>query len=255
MGKVKTGLTVVLALALLVTGAFIPRLVCRIQDEKNSEAPAFAPMPSVRLDMKERATIVDRLFMMAKVDGYIRIDESKAKHSGEEILTLVQQAIEPYVTIPIMDYRDDRIKLYPSLAKVDDAPELQGIVWFVTFSGEGKEGYSFLDLIVDDETGKVLVISYTQEAETEKWLSAQETMEVFAELYFTNMGISEYREYQNGEMTHAYVDGESNGWRFSFGDITYGQVDVDLYVHEYGFYAEISETPTAGAWGAVAPIG
>ena len=113
---------------------------------------------------------------------------------------------------------------------------MQSIVWFVDITGD-PINYTFLQLVVDDETGNILRISFTHE-NLQGLLFGIEALTVFADVFFNGLGINDYASFLAPDLEYAYVGENANAIRYQLGDSVYGEVIVDLFVHEHGFYIE-----------------
>ena len=152
----------------------------------------------------------------------------------------VYTGIQPYVDSQLMAYNEQSVQMYPCLMQAKDDQGLQSIAWFVEITGD-PINYTFLQLVVDDETGNILMISFTHE-NLQGLLFGIEALTVFADIFFNGLGIDDYASYLVPDLEYAYVGDNANAIRYQLGDSVYGEVNVDLYVHEHGFYIEFPST-------------
>ena len=85
------------------------------------------------------------------------------------------------------------------------------------------------------------MISFTHE-NLQGMLGGTEALSAFTDIYFTALGFDDYAQFLVRDLEYAYVGDNANAARYRFGDAVYGEVNVDLYVHEHGFYIEFPST-------------
>ena len=237
MAKLKGFVAVILTLALITAGACFPKAVSMLLDWRNNGSAAVNPISSIRFEIAKDIPTLGKLALLSKLDSSIDLPEYKATMSPEEVMDAVYEGIQPYVDAQLIVYSEQEVEMHPSmLFQADGNQDLQGIVWFVNISGD-PSNFTYLQLLIDDETGKILTISYTYE-EPDAALVGTEAMIVFAEIYFNGLGIPEYTEYIVPDLEYAYVGDDANAIRYRFADAVYGDVNVDLYVHGHGFYMD-----------------
>ena len=234
--KFKTGMIVLLTVLVLAAGAFFPKLVAGFMDGRTIGKSSIDPMVSVELNIYKEIPSVGKLVMMGRYDSLLPILERKAKKTNEEVMDAVYEGLTPYMDTGLVAYQEKQVEMKPYLIQVTDMPELQKVVWQVTIAGTDTD-YTYLDLIVDDDTGQILRISYTKESVMESYLEA-ESFAIFADIYFSGFGIADYVEFEVPDLNGAYVGEKANAIRYRFGDEVYGEVNVDLYIHAHGFYVE-----------------
>ena len=240
MAKLKGFVAVVLSLALIVAGAYFPKAISTILDWQNSGNVSTNPISSIQIEISKDIPSLGKLALLSRLGSSIELTESKAKMNKEEVMEAVYTGIQPYVDSQLMAYSEQSVQMYPSLIQAKDNQDLQSIVWFVEITGD-PANYAFLQLIVDDETGNILMISFTHE-NLQGLLFGSEALTVFADIFFTNLRIDDYAQFVVPDLEYAYVGDNANAIRYRFGDAVYGEVNVDLYVHEHGFYIEFPST-------------
>lgn len=236
MAKLKGLITVVLALALIVAGAYFPKAISTILDWQNGGNVSTNPISSIRIEISKDIPSLGKLALLSRLGSSIELTESKAKMNKEEVMEAVYTGIQPFVDSQLLAYSEQSVQMYPSLIQAKDDQDLQSIVWFVEITGD-PANYTFLQLILDDETGDIIMISFTHE-NLEGLLFGMEALSAFADIFFTSLGIDDYAQFVVPDLEYAYVGDNANAIRYRFGDAVYGEVNVDLYVHEHGFYIE-----------------
>ncbi|MBQ9843709.1 MAG: hypothetical protein IJO31_06095 [Oscillospiraceae bacterium] len=236
MAKLKGFIAVVLALALIVAGAYFPKAISTILDWQNRGNVSTNPISSIRIEMAKDIPSLGKLALLSRLESTIEIPESKAKMNKEEVMEAVYTGIHPYVDSQLMAYCEQSVQMHPCLIQAKDDQDMQSIVWFVEIIGD-PVNYTFLQLIIDDETGNILMISFTHE-NLQGLLFGIEALTVFADIFFNGLGIDDYASYLTPDLKYAYVGDNANAIRYQLGNSVYGEVIVDLYVHEHGFYIE-----------------
>ncbi len=236
MAKLKGFIAVVLALALIVAGAYFPKAVSLFLDWRNNGNASSNPIASIRFELDNNIPSLGKLAILSKLGSSIELTESKAKMSKEEVMEAVYNGIQPYIDAQLIAYSEFEVEMYPSLIQSKTDQALQSVVWFVEITGD-PSNYTFLQLIVDDDTGSILMISFTYET-LDATLVGTEALAVFADIFFTGLGIDDYAQFVVPDLEYAYVGDNANAIRYRFGDAVYDEVNIDLYVHEHGFYIE-----------------
>lgn len=240
MAKLKGCIAVVLTLALIVAGAYFPKAVSIFLDWRNIGNTSTNPISSIRFELDKNISSLGKLAILSRLGSSIELTESKAKMNKEEVMKAVYTGIQPYVDSQLIAYSDIEVEMHPSLIQSETDQALQSVVWGVEITGD-PANYTFLQLIVDDETGDIIAISFTYE-HLEGTLVGMEALSAFADIFFTGLGIDDYAQFAVPDLEYAYVGDNANALRYRFGDAIYGEVNVDLYVHEHGFYIEFPST-------------
>ncbi|MBQ8831487.1 MAG: hypothetical protein IJ017_07800 [Oscillospiraceae bacterium] len=236
MSKLKVFLTVIPALALICIGAFFPKIIAKFLDIQNTGNASYNPIESVRLEIKTDIPSLGKLAMLSSMDSNITISESKANMTTEEVMEAVYSGLQPYIDSQLLTYAEYEVYMQPSLVQSSNNQNLQGIVWWVTISGEPSD-YCFLDLAIDDETGQILRINYSVEDPTDN-IGGLEALYILSDIYFSGLSMNYYENYAVPDLEDTYVGDNTVAIRYRFGDVVYGEVNVDMYVHEHGFYME-----------------
>ena len=236
MAKLKGFVAVILTLALITAGAYFPKAVSMFLDWKNNGTTS-TPISSIRFEIDKDIPFLGKLALISKMDSSIELTENKATMTPEEVMDAVYEGIQPYVDAQLIVYSEKDVEMHPSmLFQADGNQDLRGIVWFVNIGGE-PYNYTYLQLLIDDETGKILNISYTYE-DLDATLVGSEALAVFADIYFNSLEIPEYADFIVPDLEYAYVGDDAKAISYRFGDAVYGEVNVDLFVHGHGFYVD-----------------
>lgn len=247
MGKLKLVLSLLLTIALLAAGACLPRIVAALQDGGSIGQASFADVPSVELQIRQDIPAIGKLAMIDRLSGTIDISPDMANLTDAQALDAVRQALDPYISAGLIpELSPWNLEPRVLLAQVSDMPQISGIFWSVIITGNEKEFYS-VDLTVDDETGRLLRINFA----AENWdtgLPQEDILGLFAEIYFTGLDIPDYQDFATNEMDQYDIGENTTGTLYRFVNPDYGEVEVELYVYQHGFYTAFHELVGKEPW-------
>lgn len=223
-------------MTVLVFFAFVPHMVSAILDDNTIGRVSLDPMVSPELKLRKNISPLGKLAMLSQMDGTIALAEEKATMDREQVMEAVYDALRPYLDAQLVTYSEINVELYPHLVQIPEHLELQSIVWIVMIHGDSKS-FTFFDLLIDDETGQLLRISYVTE-EGMFDLSAGDVLTHFEEIYFSQLELADYAVYWAADMAPVNAGDSGSGRRYVFVSDEYGEIPVDLYVYDYGFYVE-----------------
>ncbi|MBE6978487.1 MAG: hypothetical protein E7438_07670 [Ruminococcaceae bacterium] len=236
MRKVKTVTVVLLVSLVLIIGACIPELAARFMDEKHTGSYSINPMTSIELSIHQELSPVGKLAMMNRIDSLLPIRESKAGMTAEDVMAAVMKELAPYMDAQLVAFSEEHVEMQPYLVQVLDMPQLQSVIWQVTIAGDDAD-FTFVDLLMDDKTGHILRINYTAENPRPPYVK-EKVIRSFADIYFSSLGITDHWNYLVKDLEHAFIGDNAVAVRFHLEDPQYGQADIDLFVHDNGFYIE-----------------
>lgn len=240
MRKGKNMALLLLAAGIIAACALLPGVVASYQDSTAIGQPHFETVPNIQLQIRgeEETPAMAKLAMIARMDGGLEISKSMASMTQEEAEERALEILEEYVDVGLVDPFDPVVlDGWCMMATVTTDPSLNGVYWMMTLVSADEKNYAQFDLAVDDQSGAVLAVSFTSERirhqeEREALLSG------FADYYFNRLGIPDYAAFVTEDMENQYIGENNCAVRYRFGDAVYGEINVDLYVHEYGFYTE-----------------
>ena len=239
MTKLKDWCLTGLTLLVVMAGAFLPTAVFRIMDHRQTNVPELADISTVQLEIREELTPLQKLMMLEQSDGLIRVAGESARMTEEEVLAAARRQLQPYVDTGLIPQLGEDVEIKPYLAQVQAFPELQDIVWSVYISG-GDKTTSVLDLVLDDRSGQILQIVYGSDLPME-WGIFNDGLGLFADIFFAGLEVENYGAFYSSDLEHAYVGDNANAVRYAFEDIRYGELNVDFYLHTYGFYTILTD--------------
>lgn len=162
MRKLKTGLVLVLALCLLILGACLPAIVALIQDSNTQNRTGSSDIAPISLNLigsEPTLTMVEKMRLIRDGNTF-SITEEDTQISAAEALAYVDQYVEEYVAAELFPwFKSTHYEVVPTLSIDRENPEKYGIFWVVYIADEEKSSQSLI-IILDDETGTLLSISY-----------------------------------------------------------------------------------------------
>lgn len=228
MRKIFSFLLVVIAAALILTGAVLPRIVDSLRDDGGGVR--YADMQSVRLDIGGDLTVIGKLVLMRGGEA-LDISESKASSSREEIEALAWKTLYRYQDAGLIAHFDDAyIQVRPTMSMDPQSPGFYVVTWAVIISNEGFPN-NLVMMTIDDATGVVLSISYdtgqTWFDESEEAASAA----VLWDLFFSGLGLDPTQ-----------IHGTDTGYELLclLYDEAGGYVNIGFYVFSGGFYIDFT---------------
>lgn len=245
MRNLKTSFLILLTILLLAGFAALPVIAASLQDSRAVNQSGYQQMQTIKLDYgsgKETLPMMGKLALFSTMQT-IDIDPSQASMTQEEAFQAAETQMKAYEEAGIFQWFDVGLRSAAPQLGIDPNDANNFIVfWAVSYDSTTGPGRS-LFLNIDDETGKILGIhydvydSYSMDG---VWEQNQKIMNAFTDIYFSQLGMTEAKEYAESiEAGYAYFDrdgGVSNAL-YSFGDATYGEINIEFYVEgPGGFY-------------------
>lgn len=244
MRKLIYSLFLLLVAALIVAGAFLPRITAAITDNSTNGKAETAPMQSVELALGESShEPLDMLRKLALADhmSTVPISADQAALTEEEVYSAVEKHMQDYAASGIFEMFTPTYTSVETLLAIDPyGTDNYGIIWTVNLvSGDGP--YRSLFLHIDDETGKILFMDYETHGEDRfNYYPEYQSyvMGVFAGNFFSQLGLAEELQYmKNATVTSIATTQECSEVCYSFDDLTYGEINLYFSVYPNGFRA------------------
>ena len=248
MRKARNVACLLLAAATIAACSALPGLVAAYLDSEALGQPHYETVPNIQLQIQsaEETPGLEKLAMMCRMDGGIEISESMAAMTPEEAETHALAILRQYVYAGLVEYFDPvLLEIRCMLATAAADPSLNGIFWMVVLVSADEQDYAQFDLAIDDKTGCALAVSYTRE--NYRYDQSYETLIAsFAQVYFHSFGIENCMDHATDDLSKQYTGEKTYAVRYRFGDQVYGELNVDLYAHQYGFYTEFPDPEVNG---------
>lgn len=240
MGKAKNAALILLAALLIAACALLPVAIAAYHDSTALGQPRFEEVQTVNLDIREAESmpVLHRLAMMARLDQLIEIPESMASMTQEDAEERALSVLQSYVDAGLVEpYEPEFYDVHCVLSQVVSEPSMTQILWILTLVAPPDVPYACMGLAITDDSGQVLAINYA--ADQPVYGEDQERrLPVFADLFFGGLGMTDYGDFITNDLKKLDSTQKYEAIRYRFGDEIYGQINVDLYVNEFGFYME-----------------
>ena len=245
MSNFKMTFLILLTILFLAACAVLPVIAAVVQDSTTVNHFNISQMKSIELDMnKHRETIpmMGKLALLRNMET-INIDPSQASMTEEEAFQAAQEQMKAYEEAGIFQWFDVTHRYAEPKLGIDlkDANNFL-VYWTVSFVNEDGEG-QWLNLDIDDETGKILCIyygvygSYSMDG---VWQRNKIIMQKFTDIYFSQLDLAVAKELALSTVNgYAYYeqDGGVSDALYNFWDATYGEISLEFYVEgPGGFY-------------------
>lgn len=164
MSRPKPGFSLFMTALLIVALALMPQVVAGISDFIENEKPGTAPMQSVELalgaDKTEMPGYMMRRLALEQRMTTIPIEPEQAAMTEEEAIAAAQNAMAVYIEANIFDWFDYSFCSAEAYLGIDPEDKSNNMIfWGVTFAAQA-DPYHYLFVHIDDETGKILYLSY-----------------------------------------------------------------------------------------------
>lgn len=236
MGKLKLPLCLLLVAVLLVTGAFLPQISAAVLDHTIGEQGGSSPIQPVQLELnqKKKLTDLEKLYLV-NISECIDASVDDTVMSEEDVKAAVKTALEPYFDAGLIRGWDGEytISCRPVLG-FDVATGLYDYSWSVYLSNESSPVYTQMNLVIDDETGKLLHIYYWIDEPVFSQEEMDGCLKSFTEIFRSELDLG--IPYSERDTTTS-KDGRSMQYFWSFWNVD-GEIGfaVDFCIYPYGFY-------------------
>lgn len=248
MSNFKITVLILLTLLFLAACAVLPVLAAVVQDSTTTNHFNQSGMKSIELDMnkhRESIPMMGKLALLRNMET-INIDPSQASMTEAEVFQAAQEQMKAYEEAGIFQWFDVTLRSAEPKLGIDlkDANNFL-VYWTVSFVNEDGEG-QWLNLDIDDETGRILCIyygvygSYSMDG---VWQRNKIIMQEFTDIYFSQLDLTVAKERAlSAENGYSYNerDGGVSSALYSFWDATYGEISLEFYVEgPGGFYLHL----------------
>ena len=247
MNKLKLSGLLLLTLALLVLGAALPRIAAFMQDTAIQNRSGHSDMQALQLDLTEERNL---LSFMGKLSALgrgevIGVSQSAVAMSEAEAYAAAEKAMAAYEDAGLFQWFDvSYASAQPYISVSMENTSHTVVYWTVSYMYK-KDPNQTLMLDIDDETGKVLRVTYHVYSTFSMdgvWDRNRDALERFAEVYFSQLGLQEQADQAKaaGYYTFYERDGGVSSAQYIFMDEAYGEIVIDLYAEGSGsFFAVI----------------
>lgn len=226
----------VLTALLILLCALLPQFMGLVQDRRALNHVDYSQSAQVQLEIQQDMTSLGKLALLCRMEGVLEVPEAMAEMTVEEAEQAALDALQSYVDAGLIpEFPVWHIEAKPLLILTPEEVDLAGLVWAVTVLSD-EEGIMNVSLDIDDATGTLLRLNYAYEYWGETDLDG--TLARFAETYFGGLAVENYENFATEDLENRYLGDNVAGMRYRIGDTAYGEVNLDLYVYQYGFYVD-----------------
>lgn len=239
MGKMRKSLILALTLLCICLMAFLPRITGWLQDHRTENKVHYEESAQVRLEIQQDMPLLGKLSLLGRMEGVLEVPEAMAKMTVEAAEQAAVDALQPYMEAGLIpEFTVWHVEARPLLIRTAETTDLAGLIWAVMILSD-EEGVLNVSVDIDDATGTLLRLNFNYEYWGETDLSG--SLSRLGEVYFAGLAVEDYERYATDDLEALYIGDDTVGRRYRIGDAVYGEVNLDLYVHRYGFYVA---TPT-----------
>lgn len=237
MNPCKNILVLILSLCILIFCATLPVITTEILDRDGRNQPVYRTISSVQLNFspETRIPLLGKLALL-KACATVEITEDEATLSAAEALEAVNQALAAYYALGVFPEEEITVSsIFPILAYNPENPLEHAVLWAVEQTCTDFP-YSQIGIVLDDETGKILVLNFESQTFFDNTyfdnVTPEECCIQIATQYFSELEITlPTPEYQESP------DWETSGYlTYRFGDMLYGEVSIIFNLFPQGFY-------------------
>lgn len=247
MRRLRTFLILLLTVALIALFAVMPKLAAAVSDQFTNGRSGSAPMQSVELALDAHKTD-EPGYMMRKLAleqrmVTIPIEPEQASMTEEEVLNAAQVGMSVYIEANMFDWFEYTFcSAEPYLGIDPEDKNNNSIFWGVTFTTQSAP-YHYLFLHIDDETGRILYLSYETDGPDKFNYYYPENqrlmMEGFVDAFFSPLNLTRRNEYENllGEsVIEQDLTDDVTCVVYTFEDAQYGTIHVAFHISPEGLH-------------------
>lgn len=235
MGKGKNAALILLAALFIAACGLLPGAIAAYQDRMTLGQPRFEEVQTVHLDIREAEVLppIEGLAMMARLDQLIVISESMASMTQKEVEERARSVLQSYVDAGLVEpFEPEFYDVHCVLAQLVSDPSMTQILWILTMVTPPDVPYASMGLAIADASGQVLTVDYAGDRAIDLE-ERKSILPVFANLFFGSLSLPNYADFATNDLKKMTA-----AVRYRFENTICGEIHVDLYVYEYGFYTE-----------------
>lgn len=234
MHKIKSFFAVLLTVAVVAACAMLPTFVAGMQDNVQQDEITVGDVNEVKLEV-EKLNMFEKLFLFREGQSIIYKKE-KTELINYDMETMVSEQLGPYVEAGLIpgDIDDLSMEATPMLYFYSGKTDLSHVFWNINFFSQ-EEPFYHLELYVDDETGKIIVINLYCDVPIYD-NNMFEKLQMFLEIYISNME-DELEYVSDAEIVeNANTEVEVISAELRWGDLIYGELTLEFAFSPYSFY-------------------
>lgn len=186
--KLKSAVALLAALCLIFLGAWLPRLAGQRQDARNENQVLFTQVQGVTLEFAESdLTMAETLSILMGARESVDIPQELASLKREKVEKIVGSTIEKYrdAGILLSDPTEDEILSCQTMLCY--GPDRKSNVYWQVYYGDKEGSHAFI-MTLDDRTGTICVMEYTDNASEYSADQMTAVLDGFLRLHLTGLG-------------------------------------------------------------------
>lgn len=240
-------LVLLLFAALIVLGALLPNMVGSRQDAADDGEIYFATINDIQLEFAESdVSLMETISILCGSYDSVEIPEELASLSRDKVTGLADIAARAYqekgVAFQAEDgvlYGFDIVAAQPILAYSSSNDNQSNIFWFVNVIGFDRT--QFMNLTIDDRTGTICSVDYSENDADYNKEQMRRIMEGFSEVYLAELG-EEFYDFNSDDilsnakspLDNSYLASEISWWSNSY------EYRTTFFVNTHGFYTYLA---------------
>lgn len=238
MRNLRSLLALLLAAAVLVLCALLPRAAAWRQDKASLGQIQFAPIQDVQLEFAQNdMTMSETVAILGKYRESVDIPEDLASLSAARVETIAASAAQRYQkSVVQMGEAGKGMLLSRQCLLVYGSDGSSNIYWAVNYGSY--QSSQVFNLIIDDRTGTVCSLEYSDPELEYTRADMEQVLGSFAELYLTGLGegFFDFTAEALLKGAESAADGSYLASEIRWEDARYGDCHITFFVSKTGFY-------------------
>lgn len=203
MNKWKQAALLILTAAVLVLGGSLPFLTAAVQDARNQDAVRYGDMDTLTLTLRggeaEPLDMFTKLLMLQTGEAVELAEDEINATAYEELTAMADMALADYYNAGLLLFEPGGMELRgytPFFLYLPGVPDANAQMWVLEMMDP--EG-NMMNIVVDQETGKLIAMEYYTYLLTEKLGYDMESYgALLTEVYFSTLGLEPFAEQDSG---------------------------------------------------------
>lgn len=217
-----------LTAAVIAAGARLPAIAGDWMSR--DDTVSYADITPVELEFGDRAALspLKKMYLVGQFDG-INVSERDTRMTSAQALEAAETVLAPYIDAGLVNWTGGNVDICQPKLLFDNGTGWYGYFWIISKTGEELQANT-LSLILDDETGRLVRISYSEDREeiTDAGLDAK--LDALVRIYQESLDLGE-PEFQKDTTTGYGIRSVMVYW--SDGELAQ---QAEFVAHSAGFY-------------------
>lgn len=248
MKKLTIPVLLLITIVLLILFALLPKLISCALDIKLSQTPSYSDMLSIQLNMdtEQSLSTLDKLAFLSVAET-TNTTQDQMSMTEDEAIAAVYAFMDQCEAAGIFQrFEPSTVSMQAKLLYDLSDSSKHMFIWTVTMHYKSEPHQSLL-VDVDDETGQILCVSYSNYQEYSMdgvWERNKTVVDAIIDIYFTQLGLSDIAGRDENMATdvafdynYNEVDGGVTEAIYVFPDSLYGEFIVQFTVDGAGGFS------------------